>query len=217
MDKYLNNIQLNQKPFENAITVNTRNGGNYTSGYAKPIQNLILGGVSAPFDMDTIEVSCIVVRLNSEIPVSGRLMNMHLLSEYTVKCVIGPTTSILEHNTFSWAFTLSARELYNHNITEILIVITGIDQDGNDVEIESSIPVKVEALCEVVECNDTNDGVSFIYNHLEIGEPIFLITLDGKKTVVKGTGELERLLEEKDIGLIILREGEETVDVPIPT
>ena len=58
---------------------------------------------------------------------------------------------------------------------------------------------------------------SFIYNHLEIGEPIFLITLDGKKTVVKGTGELERLLEEKDIDLIILREGEETVDVPIPT
>ena len=41
--------------------------------------------------------------------------------------------------------------------------------------------------------------------------------LDGKKTVVKGTGELERLLEEKDIDLIILREGEETVDVPIPT
>lgn len=207
MDKYLNNIQLKQKPFDNAITVNTRNGGNYTSGYAKPIQNLILGGISAPFDMDSIEVSCIQVRLNSDIPVSGRLMNMHLLSEYTVRCIIGPTTSILEHNGFSWAFTVSAKDLYVNNVTEIMVVVTGKDLDGNSTEVESSIPVTVETLCEVVECNDTDDGVSFVYNHLEIGEPIFVITLDDKKTVVKGTAELVRLLGEKDIDLIIMREG----------
>lgn len=205
MDKYLNNIKLNQKPFENAITVNTRNGGNYTSGYAKPTQNLILGGVSAPFDMDEIIVSCIQVRLDTEIPISGSLRNMHLLSEYTVKCIIGRTETVLEHNTFRWAFTLSSRELYDNQVTLITIKIVGLDLDGNPTEIESSIPVKVETLCEVAECNDTNDSTSFVYNHLEIGDPIFLVTLNGVKTVVKGTDALRDLLLEKQITLTILR------------
>lgn len=213
MDKYLNTIKLNQKPFNNSITVNTRNGGNYVSGYAKPIQNLILGGVSAPFDMEFIDVSCIQVRLDSEIPVSGSLRNMHLLSEYVVKCVIGKEETLLEHNTFTWAFTLSSRDLYNNHVTEIKIVILGKDLDSNEVEFESSIPVNVETLCETVVCNDTNDSTSFIYNHLEIGEPIFLITIDGKKTVVKGTEELVKILQEKEINLTILREE----DVQITT
>lgn len=212
MAKYINNIKLHQKPFDKTISVNTRSGGLYYSGYATPIQNLSLGQVAIPFGMGDIHISCIMVSNDFAIPFFGTVVNTHLLSEYKVYYVIGSQEFEVEVNSSnSWAFTLSSEQLYDLAVNEVVMKIIGYDKNGNEAEITSLINVTQDKFCREPTCTESKDTVTFEYEHGDISpEPVMSVTINGHNSVVYSTRELRELLTRYNIELTVYNESSPT-------
>lgn len=208
MTKYINNIKLQQKPFDKTIAVNARSGGLYYSGYATPIQNLSLGQVAISSGAGDVHVSCIMVSNDFAIPFFGTVVNTHLLSDYKLYCVTGNQEFEVEVNSSnSWAFSLSSVQLYDIAIGEVILKIVGYDKNENEVEITNLINITYDKFCREPICTESKDTVMFEYEHSDISpQPVMSITINGQNSVVYSTEELRALLTRYNIELTVYNE-----------
>lgn len=203
MKKYINKEKLSNRGQKNSTTINTRGGGSYLNMYSKQLQKLTIGKVSLQHVNELI-VPCSQINANSDVILSGVLLNSYILSDYILEVIADGETITLDvtaNNT--WTVSLSAYQLYKKSIKQITLLLTGTDTSGNEVIIDNKINVTLGLFCELSECFEDFDSINFSYDYVAGSDTSFKIIIDNETLTTNSIDELKTFLENHELELEI--------------